>query len=253
MCRHLPSISPQRNSGAARSPSRSMRSGEITLVTSALDALFRNKVETDFARTIQHKFDKWRVGRRLFCGIAELEDVLSCVSRIDLELAHRPLLDGAYTSTRRERALDGLVQEMNGDLDLLASGHVNAAAALHILDFSLAILPFMALCFIDKNDHVFVDLDAPLLEHIMDVPNRRRRRKFAFDDARFPLHLNEDDCLAHGSSLWLLTPTGADREKAMADRQFRKRFLLHAVHKAADEIALTGGAATGILRSRCEV
>ena len=60
-------------------------------------------------------------------GLAELQHVLARVRRVELELAHGPLLDGAHAGARRERAVDGLVEVVDRDLDLLAAGHVDRA------------------------------------------------------------------------------------------------------------------------------
>src|SRR5277367_3072614 len=131
MWRHLPSISPRRNSGAARSAASSNWSGGTTIViASALDALFGNEVEADVAAPAVDQLRQRGVGRRLRRSVAELQHVLACIRRIELELAHGPLLDGAHAGAGREGAVDGAVHVVDRDFDLLAAGHVDARAVL---------------------------------------------------------------------------------------------------------------------------
>src|SRR5271166_473601 len=137
--RHRLSISPRRNSGAARSCSSKASPGGTGMFMSALDPLLRHEVEAQLAAMAMHELVQGRVARRAVRRIAELQNVLGRVLRAQLEGVRRPLLHGADASARWELVLGGLLQEVNRGLDAVAAGYVHPSTVFQAVHRLMAL------------------------------------------------------------------------------------------------------------------
>src|SRR5207302_8708075 len=130
--------------------------------------------------------------RRLGRGLAELQNVLAGVGRVDLELPDRPLLHGLYPRAGGKSPIGRLVQVMHSDLDLPAPCEVDPRAVLQALDLRLAVVRDRTLRLIDEGVELLVERDAVRLEGVVQVADQGRDRDFGLGDGRRAGALNED-------------------------------------------------------------
>ena len=94
---------------------------------SPLHSLVGHQVEAHGAAVAVPELEQRRVARRALGRLAELQDVLGGVLRVQLELVDGPLLHRPDADARREVALRGLLQVVDRRLDALATADVDAA------------------------------------------------------------------------------------------------------------------------------
>src|ERR1035438_4727453 len=97
--------------------------------------------------------------------------MLCRIFRVELELLHRPLLDGTHTRSRCELAFDSVVEKMNGRLDPFAVADMDARSMPNAVNRTMALACLMLFGLVDEDERLVIQLNAGCSQDVIQLTN----------------------------------------------------------------------------------